>query len=573
MKWIFTSADELVMTRIPAVALAAALGVLLAAPAVAIASASSDSATHTVGHGAPRPAAHSTAKPKHKTKHHHRSKQDVIDTPGHVKVVKVGATSFTVSVPTRAKTFRLYASTNHHSLGVVELTARTKVSGTGSAVPRHSSAQPGKQVTVRGLPFSIAPYFYRVEAFNGPHHRWGPILGAVGLLPATPTDLVATSSPSGLALSWRSGPATGYRITQATDSAMSQSVRTYTTEGSDTTFTPYGLTDGTTYYFTVQALNGTTASTPTAPASQVPTTSEQGVRVMTYNIMEGTGAGTLESGTPLASWPDRQPGAVHLIQQAHPDVISIQEAAAWVGDPSLKVRQIDDLTTALGGTYTLADTEVPPTQRHYFRTGVYILYNQSVYTAIGAGGHFDLGDTRWAAYQVLQNTATGAEFLFVAPHLEVGAGTKFDQMRQDETTSMVEQSNAVAQPLGIPVVYAGDFNTDTDPTGPASDGPVNVMDGAADADAYDVAQSRTAAKYNSANRNLRTPPAYYQHIDYVFVPQGVAVKDWVNELDLTNGKFVGTIPSDHNPVYADIVIPYTPSTGPTSPPTSPPPSS
>ena len=42
----------------------------------------------------------------------------------------------------------------------------------------------------------------------------------------------------------------------------------------------------------------------------------------------------------------------------------------------------------------------------------------------------------------------------------------------------------------------------------------------------------------------------------MYAPAGVAVRGWALALNLTAGKFVGAIPSDHNPVVADVVLPY-----------------
>jgi endonuclease/exonuclease/phosphatase family metal-dependent hydrolase len=498
---------------------------------------------------------------------HTRQVHPRIQRPAHERVVGVTSSSFTVYVPTYARRFRLFASTNHHSVTVTALTSRAKTAGTGSKASFRSLLQRGKRVSLRNLPYSTAPYFYRVEAFSGTHHRWGAIHGPVGLLPATPTNITVMSDARGLSLSWSSGPATGYRITQATDAAMSQGVTSYTTSGPDRTFTPYGTNPGSTYYFTIQALNAGTRSRPSAPVTGVATTAGLDLRVMTYNVQEAATAGQIESGQPIPDWSQRRAGVVQLINEAAPDVISVQEAAAWIGDPANKVRQIDDLASALGGTYVLADTEVPPTQPHYFRTGVYILYNPTVYAAVGSGGHFDMGDTRWAAYQELKSLSTGTKFLFVAAHTIVGKGATYDTMRQNETASAMSQANAIAGPLGIPVIYAGDWNSDNDIHGHAFDGPRRVMQAAHYADSYDVAQSRTNAKYDSANNDMRTPPAFYERIDSIYVPQGVAVKDWTNELDLVDGKFVGPIPSDHNPVFADLVLPYPPSVIPSPSPT------
>ena len=40
-----------------------------------------------------------------------------------------------------------------------------------------------------------------------------------------------------------------------------------------------------------------------------------------------------------------------------------------------------------------------------------------------------------------------------------------------------------------------------------------------------------------------------------YAPPGVAVVSWQLILDLTNGQFVGTIPSDHNPLVSDVIFP------------------
>ena len=44
-------------------------------------------------------------------------------------------------------------------------------------------------------------------------------------------------------------------------------------------------------------------------------------------------------------------------------------------------------------------------------------------------------------------------------------------------------------------------------------------------------------------------------MDHLYVSPGVGVSTWGQVLDLDGGKFRGTIPSDHNPVYADLVLP------------------
>ena len=105
----------------------------------------------------------------------------------------------------------------------------------------------------------------------------------------------------------------------------------------------------------------------------------------------------------------------------------------------------------------------------------------------------------------------------------------------------------------MPVIYLGDFNSHE---GHALDGPGVVMRAAGVADADEVAQALSNRRYNSANQYLRSPVQGHWDIDHVYAPAGVAVRGWALGLNLTAGTFVGAIPSDHNPVVADVTLPY-----------------
>jgi endonuclease/exonuclease/phosphatase family metal-dependent hydrolase len=464
--------------------------------------------------------------------------------PSGLRVVSVSSSSFTVASKTSAgaNRYRLYASTVRSDLFVKNISAARK-----------SPLSKTPKLRMKGLKYTAAPYYYRLEAINGARRRFSATIGAVGLQPSTPTNLQVTSGASGTWLTWDSGPATGYSIAVSTDPLMADA-QVNTITGIDKQYTPYGLKSGTTYYFEVSAMNGSTSSQPTAAVSATVETSEQPVSVMTYNILEAFNDGHKEGSGVVAPWSKRVVGAVKLIKQADPDVIAIQEGAAWANE-SKRTRQVDSLVAHLHGKYALADTEIPPTQHHYFRTGVYVLYKTSMYKAVGAGNHWGLGNQRWAAYQVLQNVNSGAKFLMVAPHLMVGDGAKFDNERKAETKSLLSQVASFVRSDPVPVVYGGDFNSDVNRRH-AFNAPNLVMAAAGIDDAYDVAQKRTNAQYNSANEYFRKPLAFGDHIDYVFAPPGVGVKSWKLMLDLSHGKFVGVIPSDHNPLVADLTIPY-----------------
>ena len=469
--------------------------------------------------------------------------------PSGVHVAAVSGTSFTVAARrlTNAHRYRLIASTTMSDLYVVNL------SKSGS---RHVASAAKPRVRISGLKFTTAVYYYRLVAVAGPKVRYSRI-GSVRLRPSTPRNLHITNDSTGTYLTWSSGAATGFAIAQSTDRDLKKDRRDYTIRGSSTQFTPPDLTKGTTYYFRVRAKNGSTVSAYSGTqVSATVATSQQPVTVMTYNVLHSQADGTVLGGQTIASWnTQREPGVVSFVRQANPDVISIQEGGGWVTPVQGfgGARQIDSLAAAIGPDYSLAYTEIPPSQHGYIRTGNYILFRNSSYAAIGAGGHWFLDGSTTAAYQMLQNTATGAMFLFVAPHLIVGQGASYDVMRENETRTLVQLARGQAG--GQRIVYAGDFNSYLSHTH-LYDGPGRAMREAGIADGLLAAQSRVNQKFNSANQYLRTPPQDSVSIDHIFAEPGVSFRTWSELLNLSHGQLVGVIPSDHNPVVSAVTVPY-----------------
>jgi endonuclease/exonuclease/phosphatase family metal-dependent hydrolase len=336
---------------------------------------------------------------------------------------------------------------------------------------------------------------------------------------------------------------------------MSGHHKVYRVRGDANEFTPYGLAKGRKYYFRVRALNGSTPSAFTGTQQTVVQSAQQRVRVMTYNLKEAHLDGTAEGSGHVAPWlTKRRPAQEALIRRAHPDVIGIQEAATLYRRGTAAWRQADVLYASLYGEYTLANTETPPWQRGTRRTGNYILYRDATWAPVGQGGHWGLGDRRTAAYQVLRNRSTGAKFLFISAHLWQGLGRAGDLKRKQETQRLVRHGHRLAKGAGVPVVYVGDFNSDSC-KGHAFDAPSMVMRSHHIADAYNVAQARKRARYNTANQYLRRPPHHGARIDYIFAPHGIGVRSWKLVMKLRHRSFVGTIPSDHNPLVSDLMIP------------------
>jgi endonuclease/exonuclease/phosphatase family metal-dependent hydrolase len=458
------------------------------------------------------------------------------------------ATSLTVTANTStyATGYRIYASTTRSSVYVANI-----------SMARRSATYSTPKVTLAGLTYTAAPYFYRFAAVNASGIRYSGIYTGY-LRPATPTSAAVRSSSTGTSVTWASGSARGFRVARASNSAMTTGRVIYTISSQSRQFTPYGLTPGTRYYFTVRALNGAIGSAYTLPVSIVAAPREQTARVLTYNILRAATAGQYAGDGTIASWSERRAGVAKLINAAVPDIVAVQEGSDWAGSIEGRggTRQVDDLTRALGGAFALARTEIPPTEAGYFRTGRYLLYRSSAYRAYGAGGYWTIGDKRYAAYQVLQHRTSGAKLLAVSVHLSNAPGTATgDAERKAETESLLKQASAYAASHRVPVVYAGDFNSHGG-SNHAYDGPAIAMRAVRATDALQVAQSKTNSSYNSANQHLRTPPRTGFSVDHVYAPPGVALRTWRLGLSLTDGRFVGSIPSDHNPLSVDVTFPY-----------------
>lgn len=455
------------------------------------------------------------------------------------------STSFTVSLnrASPATAYRVLVSQTKSDLYVANINSKT--------VHKTSSSP---SVAFSGLTYSTTPWYYRAQTFNGTAYKWGTYIGLAGLQAPMPTGLRAVTGSIGTYIAWNHEAVhTGFSVIQASNSSMTQNRVTHLLRGNNYQYTPTALTKGQTYYFQLQAVNEGTYSHHSTVVRVTPAARQTSLRVLTYNVIDSTNDGKVESGNTIAPWSSRRLGVAALIKQAAPDVAGIQEASAWMtSNHSVGgVRQIDDLLKLLPA-YGLARTEVPPTEHGYMRTGVYVIYKKSTMLPYGAGGHWDIGG-RWAAYQVMSNVSTGAKFLFVTAHLSATAGTTYDTMRQAQTKRMLSYASAEAGRAHVRVVYAADFNSNANRFH-AFDGPAIEMRAVPNTDAKDAAILHYSEQYNSCNGYNRTPVAAGDDIDSVFVGPGIAVQSWGVAINLVNGQFSGTMPSDHNPVWSTITV-------------------
>ncbi|MGH3628714.1 MAG: fibronectin type III domain-containing protein, partial [Sciscionella sp.] len=95
--------------------------------------------------------------------------------------------------------------------------------------------------------------------------------------PSAPAGLVSSAGNGQVHLSWSApadngSPITGYRVYQGTDTGGESAIPAATVDGTTTSAVVSGLTNGTRYYFTVEAVNANGSSLPSSEATATPAT-------------------------------------------------------------------------------------------------------------------------------------------------------------------------------------------------------------------------------------------------------------------------------------------------------------
>jgi endonuclease/exonuclease/phosphatase family metal-dependent hydrolase len=478
--------------------------------------------------------------------------------PMNMRIVSIGSTSVTVTsdAPTTAVSYRLFASTYQPDVWWVNLDSG-----------RHSSslvsvAGSRPTLTITGLTYTSAPVWFRLEAVSRSAHSYSPNIGMVGLRPPTPTNARMHSSRRGTYLSWDGPPASGYDVQQAIDRGMTRQLKTYYVRARSSAtraYTPGARGYGQSYYWRVRAWNHGTSSGWTAPAFAKVANHLWSVRLMSYNLLNRAQDGrTGPCGVRIAPWSTRKATAVRNVVSYQPDLMALQEAGQKA---SSATTQGQDVVRG-SGAYRIADTDLR--DRNVPWSGNFIAYKPSVYRPVQRGGHWMLSSSRVvgvfdAVYQEFQSRQKpSVDFLVVDTHLPSDVGFAVDQLRYKETTFIVQKARALAARRGgIPVLYAGDFNSFPSRDWHPIDGPHLAMRNANIASGDTVAGFRWNTRYASRNRYCYTPPADGVNLDYLYVSPGVVASSWGIVLNLNSrGQFTAPIASDHNAVAGIVKIPY-----------------
>lgn len=417
--------------------------------------------------------------------------------------------------------------------------------------------------------------------------------------PAPTGFVVSDWTPTSVGLKWN--PIAGapvYRIQYSKSADMSNSVYARSI-GNAPSADIRALESNTKYYFKVRVINATgeslspytknqvivtTKPKPVLPAVKYP------LSVATYNIH----CANCSSGTN--SWINRRSSVVAAIKAKMPDVIGVQEASqGWLKDEAgkqINLSQFEDLQQRLnasGANYKVTNgnrnncvNSTTPSNCVYKDQGASldarIFYNQSTVTLLKQGSVALPGlpgstDSRYVAWALLKQNATGKSFFFTDTHLLPGsASSAYDTTRKAQAQKITEVIKA-KNTTNAPVLITGDMNSSkwVKPANAPYDvftkaGYIDPIGGTWQtslASGYATAEKITNGRYNSFNGFVRQlgstsytgPFALGSHIDYIFTSK-MRVTEWEQVLKIDSaGVLQGTIPSDHNMIYAKVELP------------------
>lgn len=427
-----------------------------------------------------------------------------------------------------------------------------------------------------------------------------------------PTGLRVTPA-GGTALQVSFSPradATGYRLAVSPDPRFATGVTRTTTS---TSYSITGLDPATTYYVRVRALSTsgspasyyssaadgnlsgaeTTSGTGGTGGTGTSSTTSTSLRVASYNIKC---YGCEEDSTEL-TWEQRRDAVVSAIQAQAPDVIGLQEASQRAMTNST-LSQFDDVAVRLGGSYRLTNAYryncVRSTTQGdcvYQDRGASqadrIIYNSSTVTMLRAGSLLldsvnTTDNVRYFAWAEFKQLSTGKRFLFGTTHLSPTTGgmtavynKTYNDLRERQAKQIVAELARINTDA-LPVVVVGDMNSrwnapgaDGKPSDPQYDvftgsGLYDPLNGGSVADrAKGPVASLTSiihANYSSGNDYLRTAPKAIQtlgnNIDFIYLSTAIRATAWETVVKLdASGQLAGIIPSDHNMLRTDVVLP------------------
>lgn len=401
-----------------------------------------------------------------------------------------------------------------------------------------SPASAALSTTFTGLkPTGGRDYFAIVRATNS--------LGAVSSakigfdLPVGTTTGVGSSqvTPTSRRITWAATTnADGYDVQIAENAAMTTQVRGLTSTASPLTVSD--LTPGRDYFIRVRGRNGTSA--PGAWSAIVSTTQKAtpaDVSVMTWNLCGQDKCVTSSNG--MKKWTTRKAIAGAWIRTFDVDVIATQESHA---------------------KDTRFETELPGYGIAAYYSAKSLYYDKSE-LVVERSGTITLDSTRkrYAVWALFRSIDSGARFIVADAHLEPYKGVSYDRLREAQSKKLLA-GIATANPEELPVVYAGDYNSNKSNANQSRypggyDAPARVFSAAGIPDSLGVAGKAVNATYNSANQAKNPPMKYSDHVDHIYLDPRIDVDEWSMLLRMSGSSYATPFMTDHNAIRVDLTIP------------------
>lgn len=283
-------------------------------------------------------------------------------------------------------------------------------------------------------------------------------------------------------------------------------------------------------------------------------------------------------------WEQRRDAVASTIKSQAPDVIGLQEASQGKFE-GVDLSQAEDLVNRMGSPYKLANTaryNCENAKSPYMCVPMYrgasnsqkIAYNSDTVEVLGKGSVKTVSlktrfeEERYVEWALFRHLDSGKQFFFVNVHLDPGKDKNTIDIRKkqmDQILAMIAEKN----PGKLPTYIVGDFNSHkwteggnlpydrmlssgyVDPLG-NSYMSTKTTEGA-------TVKNRINTQFSSFNGWDRIAPqkAFVNgiYLDYIFTSKGIEVPEWETVVNVDkNGRFVGTIPSDHNMLRATTVI-------------------
>jgi endonuclease/exonuclease/phosphatase family metal-dependent hydrolase len=496
-------------------------------------------------------------------------------------------------VPTAAR-YRVYWSTSSSMPSACEPHCKL-ITPSSTSSPSQTLAQILSPTTPR----AAGTYYLKVSALNAAGKTitgWqsAPLKVVLpNVASAAPTGLRAvTASASSLSLDWNDvSDAPQYRIQLSTSANMADSVyyRFTASEG-----VVEDLAKATTYYLKVRVISAAGDNlSDYSEAVQAKTLAVDGIPldIASFNVkcQSCYPTNAADRGPKELPWVDRRQAVVDTILSRRPDVIGIQEASqAWLIENGKQVNlsQFEDLRNRLkatGGTYELANANrnncvksTTPSncvvKDQGASKGTKILYDTAKLTLVRQGSNglaraSSSGQERFVAWAVFTQKASGQQFFFATTHLE--PGTQYHDLRQTQAGQVVRAIDA-ANTTDLPVMLVGDMNSTryATPTNAPFDAfvasglvdPLGTTYKSPEVSSTATAEKRVHANYNSFNGFVPAQKRYAQaengsNLDYMLTSP-MQVKQWETVVNLdSSGNLTGIIPSDHNMLTAEVVLP------------------